>query len=159
MSTETGDNAGVIAPPPLIYAGGLALGLLLQQVAPKKLLVRTPRVIALTLGSTCISVALTIGALSVRQMRRANTNIPPTLPTIAIVTDGPFRFTRNPIYLSLTMLYMGIALLVNSLWLALLLPVILLLMTLGVIKREESYLERKFGPPYLVYKQRVRRWL
>ena len=92
-------------------------------------------------------------------MRDANTNVDPTQPTTTIVTSGPFRFTRNPIYTSLTLLYIGIALIVNSLLTILLLPIILVLMNVGVIAREERYLERKFGTQYLAYKQRVHRWL
>ncbi len=159
MATDIQDNAGVVAPPPFIYAGGLALGLLLHRLLPIKLLARTPRVITLTLGSTCISLALSFLLSAIRQMRNANTNINPTHPVTTIVTEGPFRFTRNPIYLGFTLLYIGITLLVNSLLTILLLPIILLLMNVGVIAREESYLERKFGTQYLAYKQHVRRWL
>jgi protein-S-isoprenylcysteine O-methyltransferase Ste14 len=159
MSTDTQDNPGVIAPPPFIYLGGLALGLLLHRILPLKYLSRTPRGITLTIGSTCVSVALTVGILGFRQMRAANTNINPAQPATTIVTEGPFRFTRNPVYLSMTLLYLGIMFLVNSLWLLLILPPILGLMNVGVIAREERYLEHKFGAQYLAYKQRVRRWL
>lgn len=159
MNANTQDNPGVIAPPPLIYMGGLALGLLLHRLVPLKYLPRTSRATEFTLGSTCISVALSIGLSGFRQMRLANTNINPTQPVNAIVTEGPFRFTRNPLYLGMTLLYIGIMFLVNSLWPMLILPFVLGLMNLGVIAREERYLERKFGAQYLDYKQRVRRWL
>ncbi len=159
MATIVQDNAGVVAPPPLIYAGGLALGLLLHRLLPIKLLTHAPRVLTLVLGSISSGLALTIAILSFRQMRNANTHIDPTQPTNTIVTSGPFRFTRNPIYTSLTLLYIGVALIVNSLLTMLLLPIILVLMNVGVIAREERYLERKFGTQYLAYKQRVHRWL
>ncbi len=159
MSTNTQDNPGVIAPPPLIYIGGLALGLLLHRLVPLKYFPRTSRGIGLTLGSTCISMALAILVSGFRQMNNAHTNINPTHPATTIVTEGPFRFTRNPLYLGMTLLYIGITFLVNSLWLILILPAILGLMNFGVIAREEHYLERKFGTQYLAYKQRVRRWL
>ncbi len=159
MNANTQDNPGVIAPPPLIYMGGLALSLLLHRLVPLKYLPRTSRAAELTLGSTCISVALLVGLSGFRQMRLANTNINPTQPVNAIVTEGPFRFTRNPLYLGMTLLYIGIMFLVNSLWPMLILPVVLGLMNVGVIAREERYLERKFGAQYLAYKQRVRRWL
>ena len=159
MNENTQDNPGVIAPPPLIYMGGLALGLLLHRLVPLKYLPRTSRTIELTLGSTCISIALSVGLSGFRQMRLANTNINPTQPVHAIVTEGPFRFTRNPLYLGMTLLYIGIMFLVNSLWPMLILPVVLGLMNFGVIAREERYLERKFGAQYLTYKQRVRRWI
>jgi protein-S-isoprenylcysteine O-methyltransferase Ste14 len=78
---------------------------------------------------------------------------------MALVVDGPFRFTRNPLYLSLTLLYSGTALLLNLLWVVLLLPIALVIMQFGVISREERYLEKKFGQEYLRYKTRVRRWI
>ena len=86
------------------------------------------------------------------------TNVRPDQPTLAIVTDGPFRFTRNPLYLATTGLYVAIALVVYSLALVLLAPMLVVL-DWGVIRREERYLEAKFGEPYRVYRARVRRWL
>ncbi len=159
MSTDIKDNPGVIAPPPLIYLGGLALGLLLQRLVPLKYLPRTFRGVGLTLGSTGISMGLAVLVSGFRQMNRAHTNINPTHPATTIVTEGPFRFTRNPLYLGMTLLYIGITFLVNSSWLMFFLPAVLGLMNFGVIEREERYLERKFGAQYLAYKQRVRRWL
>lgn len=159
MSTNTQDNPGVIAPPPLIYLGGLALGLLLHRLLPLKYTSHASRASTLTLGSTCVSMGLTILVSGFRQMNTAHTNINPTQPAITIVTEGPFRFTRNPLYLGMTLLYIGIMFLVNSLWLLLILPPILGLINVGVIAREERYLEHKFGAQYLDYKQRVRRWL
>ena len=92
-------------------------------------------------------------------MRRAGTNVNPRDPTTAIVVEGPFRFSRNPLYLSLILAYLGITLLVNALWPLLLLPPLLVVLHWGVIAREERYLEAKFGESYRVYKARVRRWL
>jgi protein-S-isoprenylcysteine O-methyltransferase Ste14 len=76
-----------------------------------------------------------------------------------MVTQGPFQYTRNPAYLSMTMIYTGISSLANALWAILLLPVALQVIQRGVIEREERYLERKFGEEYLRYKARVRRWI
>lgn len=159
MSTNTQDNPGVIAPPPFIYMGGLALGLLLHRLLPLKYLPPAVRGIGLTLGSTGISMGLSFFLSAFQQMRNANTNINPAQPATTIVAEGPFRFTRNPIYLSMTLLYIGIMFLVNSLWMMFILPIILVLINFGVIAREERYLESKFGAQYLDYKQRVRRWL
>jgi len=92
-------------------------------------------------------------------MRRAGTNVRPDQPATAIVVDGPFRFTRNPLYLGLTGLYAGVALLVDALWPLLLLVPLLVIVKWGVIHREERYLEAKFGETYRLYKARVRRWL
>jgi len=92
-------------------------------------------------------------------MKRAGTNVRPDQPTLAIVTDGPFRYTRNPLYLASTGLYLAVTLLVNALWPVVLLPLILVVLHWGVIRREERYLETKFGEPYRAYRASVRRWL
>lgn len=80
-------------------------------------------------------------------------------PNGAVVSTGPFAFTRNPMYLSMTLLYAGIAFLVNTVWPVVLLPAVLLIIQYGVISREERYLESKFGDVYRQYRARVRRWL
>lgn len=92
-------------------------------------------------------------------MRRASTAVNPSLPTTAIVSGGVFGLSRNPIYLSFTLLYCGIALLFNGLWAFLFLPPLIAVVHTGVIMREENYLEQKFGDEYLRYKARVRRWI
>jgi protein-S-isoprenylcysteine O-methyltransferase Ste14 len=76
-----------------------------------------------------------------------------------VVSEGPFRYTRNPAYLSMAMIYTAIASLANALWAIIMLPIALLVIQRGVIEREERYLERKFGEEYLRYKARVRRWI
>ncbi len=156
MAHEQHDNAGVIAPPPLIFVGSLAVGLLLQRLYPVKIL---PRVPGLILGSICFSVAGVLLPGAFREMQRAKTNIDPYEPVTTIVTEGPFRYTRNPIYLALALLSAGIAFIANAFWVLLLLPFVLLLINFGVIEREERYLENKFGKQYLDYKARVRRWV
>ncbi len=92
-------------------------------------------------------------------MRQADTPANPYKPVSRIATEGPFRYTRNPGYLSMAMIYAGVASLANVSWVILLLPVALLVIQRGVIEREERYLERKFGKEYLSYKARVRRWI
>jgi protein-S-isoprenylcysteine O-methyltransferase Ste14 len=155
-SRGTPDNPGVIAPPPLIYAGALTIGLLANRLYPVSFL---PRDLTRMLGWPLIVGGLLIGSLSFREMKRAGTNVDPREPTTAIVTEGPYRFTRNPLYLCLTLVYAGISALANALWAILLLPLVLAVMRRGVIEREERYLERKFGDEYLNYKARVRRWI
>lgn len=149
------DNPGVIAPPPLIFAVMLAVGLLLQRFFPKKFLPRRAGIIP---GAMCIGLAIVLIRSGFQEMRAAKTNVNPTMPATTIVTDGPFRYTRNPLYLGFTLMYAGISFLANALWAILLLPIALLVMIYGVIMREERYLERKFGEQYLSYKARVRRW-
>jgi protein-S-isoprenylcysteine O-methyltransferase Ste14 len=92
-------------------------------------------------------------------MRRAGTNVRPDQPTLAVVTDGPFRYSRNPLYLGLTGLYVGVTLLADALWPLVLLGPLLGVVQRGVVRREERYLAAKFGAPYLAYQARVRRWL
>ena len=153
---ENADNPGVIAPPPLIYAGALAIGLLANR---RYRLAFLPRGLSRVLGWPLIFGGLMIGTLGFREMKRAGTNVDPREPTTTIVTDGPYRFTRNPLYLSMTLTYAGITARANALPAALLLPLVLRIMRRGVIEREERYLEGKFGDEYLSYKARVRRWI
>jgi protein-S-isoprenylcysteine O-methyltransferase Ste14 len=150
------DNPGVIAPPPLIYAGALAAGLLVNRRYHIPFL---PRLLARALGWPLVACGLAVGFLGAREMRRAGTNVDPSKPATAVVTGGPFRFTRNPLYLSMTLIYGGISALANALPAALLLPIVLHLMRRGVIEREERYLERKFGDEYVEYKAGTPRWI
>jgi protein-S-isoprenylcysteine O-methyltransferase Ste14 len=158
MSDENhnADNPGVIAPPPLIYTGALLAGLLANRRYHIPFL---PRPLARTLGWPLVVCGLVIGLLGEREMRRAETNTNPYKPATRLVTEGPFQYTRNPLYLSMTLLYGGISALANALPAALLLPIVLHLMRRGVIEREERYLERKFGDVYLRYKVKAPRWI
>src|SRR5215213_2122736 len=153
---DNADNPGVIAHPPLIYAGAFLAGLLANRRFHLPFL---PRPLARMLGWLLLASGLAVGLFGVREMRRAETNVDPYKPATAIVTEGPYRFTRNPLYLSMTMIYGGVSALANALPPVLLLPFVLHLMRRGVIEREERYLERKFGDEYLDYKARVRRWI
>jgi len=150
------DTAGVIAFPPLIYAAGGIAGLVLHWLRPIKFL---PRPWSFIVGGGLIAAGGLLVRSAFATMNRAQTNIDPFEPTTAIVSNGPFRWTRNPIYLSLTLIYAGVAALINSLTVLVPLPVVLFVMQRGVIEREEAYLERKFGTEYMQYKARVRRWV
>jgi protein-S-isoprenylcysteine O-methyltransferase Ste14 len=158
MADNRQDNAGIIAPPPLIYIGPLILGLLLNRVFPIKLKI-LPRAASLVLGGSLIASAVLIVRSGFQTMRRAGTELNASKPTTAIVTAGPYRYTRNPLYLSFALFYGGVAIIANALWAMLLLPVVLFVIRRGVIDREERYLEQKFGEEYLRYKAKVRRWL
>lgn len=156
MSQPSSDAPGVVAFPPLLYAATLGAGLVLQWLIPRHLLPPMP---ARLLGGLLLVGSGVIARWGERTMRRAGTNVDPRQPSLALVVEGPFRLSRNPLYLSLTGLYVGITLLVNALWPLLLLVPLLSVVHWGIIKREERYLEAKFGEPYRAYRARVRRWL
>ena len=146
---------GVVRPP-LVYLAGIVLGVLLQLAAPLPFL---PRTLALPLGVSLVAVALALLFAAVARFRAAGTPVPARKPTTAIVRTGPYRFTRNPIYLAFSLTQLGVALWVNSLWLLATLVGAVALIHFVVIPREEQYLERRFGSEYLEYKASVRRWL
>ncbi len=92
-------------------------------------------------------------------MIRAGSNVPTSQPTMTIVDSGPYRLTRNPIYVGMMLGLIGLAIALNSLWLLLTLVPFALVIRYGVVTREEAYLERKFGDVYRRYRARIRRWL
>ncbi|MGE5443670.1 MAG: methyltransferase family protein [Ignavibacteriales bacterium] len=118
-----------------------------------------PRTVNLVPAMVCIIGSVALIIWSVRTFRLAKTSLIPVKPTTAIVTDGPFRFSRNPIYVGFAFLYLGVGLWLNALWVVVMLVPLLLVIQSYVIVREERYLELKFGQEYLQYKARVRRWL
>ena len=156
MSPKPPDTPNVIAFPPLLYAGPLTIGLFLHAVFPVSFL---PQSMAPWLGLLLIGSNLFILTSATLIMRRAGTHINPNQPATELVTHGPFRLSRNPIYLGFTLGYSGVAIWANALWPMLVLPLILAVMQRGVIHREERYLESKFGAAYREYKVRVRRWI
>ncbi|XGV96204.1 MAG: isoprenylcysteine carboxylmethyltransferase family protein [Leptolyngbya sp. BL-A-14] len=156
MNEQISDNAGVIAFPPALYGVTLAIGLGISFLFPVSLL---PRLVSLSIAALALIGAGWLSTSAFRTMSSAQTAVDPSKPTTAIVSDGVFRFSRNPIYLSLTLLYIGISLLFSATWALLLLLPLLVVMQIGVIAREEQYLERKFGSTYLNYKAQVRRWI
>ena len=154
--TDEPDNPGIRVPPPPVYLLALLLGLLLDRKAHVPFL---PRGVARVLGWPLVGGGMALAAWFVRTMRAVDTTIRIDKPVSSLVQNGPFRYSRNPGYLSLTMLYAGIAVLRNALWAILLLPLALYVIQREVIGREERYLERTFGEEYLDYKARVRRWV
>ena len=156
MTTAGGDNPGVVAPPPLIYIAAIVGGALLERVWRARL---PTGGVGSVVGLLLLVAAVLLASAALREFKRAQTSPKPYEPTSAIVTGGPFRFTRNPIYISFTLTQLGVALIARSgRMLALLVPV-LVVMRYGVIAREESYLAAKFGDEYRQYRERVRRWV
>ena len=157
MEQTEQDNSGVRVPPPLVYVLVLVVGSALHFIYPVQYL--TLGWVQLAVGLPITGVAGGLAIWAFRTMRRAETTFSVYESTTTIVSQEPYRFSRNPAYLSLAILYVGIALSVNALWILVLAPVTVAIITLIVIKREERYLEQKFGEEYLRYKARVRRWI
>jgi protein-S-isoprenylcysteine O-methyltransferase Ste14 len=155
MASDERDIPGVVAPPPLIYAAGLLLGWGLQRLWPRPWL---PVDWARPLGIVLLLAGL-VGVVAVLAFRRAGTTPNPRRPTARLVTGGPYRVTRNPMYVGFTLWYLAASSWANALWPVVLLPLVLLVLQRGVIAREETYLQRRFGREYDEYRTRVRRWL
>ena len=150
------DSARVIAPAPVLYAVAFLVGLVAEFVLPTAPL---PRVVELWLGAVIILISIPIVVSAVRALARGRTAFDASKPTTRIVTDGAFRYSRNPTYLSLTLLYVGLAFVVGSFWVLLMVVPAVAVTHWGVVLREERYLESKFGEEYRRYAQRVRRWV
>ena len=152
------ENPGIAAwRPAAIQLSSMLTGLMLHALWPSK--------IPLAAGLAWIAVPMfmalgfTIIALSFREFARARTSIRPDRGADALIRTGPFRWSRNPLYLAVSLLIAGIGVWVNSLWVLVMLLPLVLVMSRAVIAREERYLEHKFGQVYIDYKQSVRRWL
>jgi protein-S-isoprenylcysteine O-methyltransferase Ste14 len=156
METATNDHPGVIAFPPALFAGTLGLGLLIHWLVPRH---PFPAPVARPIGLAVLMLSIALAGWGRATMRRVGTNIDPREPALAIATDGPFRFSRNPLYVAITLFYLGLTLLADALWPLLLLVPLLLITHFGIVLREERYLESKFGETYLRYKRQVRRWI
>ena len=146
----------MIAPPPLIFIAGLIVGFALDFFWPVPLV---PMEIRIYAGGFIILISFVPAIWMMRLFIKARTNLDVRKPTHKIITSGPFRWTRNPAYLSLSLLVLGIAIVADSIWVLLLLVVAMIVTHYKVILREEAYLEQKFGVEYLEYKASVRRWV
>jgi protein-S-isoprenylcysteine O-methyltransferase Ste14 len=156
MTVSLPDNPGVIAKPPSLFLAAMAAGIALELLFPTSF---ASGLVRLGLGSAFVGAGIALMSAAMRRQRGAGTNIETDRPTEVIVTDGPYRWSRNPIYIALTVIYLGVAVLADSLWLLGMLAPLLIVMHFGVIAREEVYLDRKFGDVYRSYRAGVRRWL
>ena len=154
---DTPGTAQVLIRPPLAWALAVIAGLVLDWLAPLPFLPEDWP--AGLLGAVVFVLALAQAIWAIDTMTRAGTNVPTNRPTTAIVESGPYRFTRNPIYLGMLLSLIGLAIAFNNLWLLTMLVPFALVIRYGVVAREEAYLERKFGDVYRGYRSRVRRWL
>jgi protein-S-isoprenylcysteine O-methyltransferase Ste14 len=157
-----GQTAGAIVRPPLLFLGALLLGFGLDH------LLRLPFPIQRTgwlhwvsaVNAFClIAAGIAVFTAAIRNFARAATPVQGTRPTRALVTSGIHGYSRNPIYLGMFLVYVGVGLMVRSPWILILTVPVAIIMQLGVVAREETYLERRFGDAWRDYKARVGRWL
>jgi len=156
MAKAKSDSSGAIAPPPLIALALVALGVALGVLWPVELIPAPWQYIA---GGVIIAASLLLVASAFRLFRRARTPVPTYRTPTALVTDGVYTLTRNPIYLSMMLLMIGLAVTLDNIWLLALAAIFQQIIRWGVIAREERYLEAKFGEQYRTYKSQVRRWI
>jgi len=154
-------HPGVRFPPPLVFAAGLLIGLALDRWIFTIPIAggegdRAPLTI---LGWFALVAGVAFAAWGMITFRRARTAIVPFRPARTVVSSGPYRWSRNPMYVGLTALYTGLAVLLNAGWPLILLPLVLTALWFFAIRREERYLTHAFGDQYIEYQRRVRRWL
>lgn len=150
------DRPGVLAPPPVIFLAAIVAGGVLQYLWPVALAAPWP---ARALGALLILGALALSAWGIVTLKRAGTTVNPHRPATALVQSGPYRYTRNPLYLALALGQLGLAFVLAWGWILILWPLAIMVVNQGVIVREERYLEKTFGEAYRTYRRHVRRWL
>ncbi len=158
MLNKPNDNIGIFIPPPLFFFACLGVGLSLEYFFPTHIVIISLFPHAIVSGIIFfISFYFALGGFIV--LIRNKTPFDTVKPTIKIVQEGPYRFSRNPLYLSLLLLLLGISILIVSFWLLCTLPILYILFLFKAVKPEEDYLSKKFGEEYLAYSSKVRRWI
>jgi protein-S-isoprenylcysteine O-methyltransferase Ste14 len=150
------DSSRSRIPPPLFYVVGFMVGVALELAFPVDWPPTAVAVVAALIG---IGLWLALDGAAMLFFRRAGTSMVPVKPTTALVTSGPYRFSRNPMYLGMAFLYIGMAFAVGAIWALTVLPLVIAAVDQLVIAREEAYLVDKFGRPYSQYMRQTRRWL
>ena len=145
--------------PPIIYASAAAIAVVLGWIVNLSFQSEAARGLALILGIVIAALGLLLLLLAGRSFTAAGTPIAPNQPTKALVFDGIYNHTRNPMYLGFTLVLIGLGLIFDELWFIITAPLAMFAVTKLAIEREEAYLERKFGAEYVAYKGRVRRWV
>ena len=151
---DTADTANVIIRPPIAWAVAVLAALALDWLRPLPFIPAAVPVV--WLGALLFVLALALFVWAIATVTQAGSNVPTNRPTTTIVDTGPYRFTRNPIYLAMVLGLIGLAIACNSLWPLLTLVPFALVIRYGVVAREEAYLERRFGDGYREYRARVR---
>jgi protein-S-isoprenylcysteine O-methyltransferase Ste14 len=155
MDSQT--TSGVRFPPPLYFLLPLLLSIATQFLFPAQRLLSP--LMAAVVGASLIALGIAFAASALVTMWRSRTSPNPTVPTRALVTGGPYRFTRNPLYVALTLVYLGVTVWTQAIWAFAYLPLVLFTVRRQVIDKEERYLAAKFGETYDRYRERVRRWI
>jgi protein-S-isoprenylcysteine O-methyltransferase Ste14 len=150
---------GVRIPPPAVFAAAFLIGLALDRWVLSLGLGGIPRSALLATGWLLIVAAILLIWWAVVTFVRARTTFLPTRPARTLVATGPFRYSRNPMYVGMSAFYIGLSLLMRTAWPLVLLPLVLISLYAFVIRREERYLGDAFGDEYAAYRARVRRWL
>lgn len=155
-SPSSPDHPGVLVPPPLLFAAGFLVVLLLRWLRAWPIL---PSRLVPWVGLGLIALGLALGIPGRIALKVAGTSVNPWRPTSAIVSSGSYRFTRNPLYVGIIAVYVGLTLAFDTGWGFVVLVPLLAVLHFGVVRREERYLEAKFGDEYRQYRDRVRRYL
>jgi len=149
---------GKVTRPPVLFFACLILGALLQYLWPLSI-ANYSFATGMVAGSIALFLAAALASWGIWKMKRHCTPIEPGRTPVRLVTTGPFRFSRNPLYLALLLVHSAFAIMSNSLWLALGTGVLLVLLDRLVVVREEATIQNAFGTEYSNYVARVRRWL
>lgn len=159
MTEPNRDVAGVIAPPPLIFLAFLIAGIALEYGVVRTQGLDMPPSLRWTVVALLLLAGIALIAAAALRFRRAGTPAPPWHPTTAFVAQGVYRWTRNPMYLGMALIYVSLGIAADAPVVFWLLPLLIAAIHYGVILREERYMAAKFGQPYIDYAHRVPRWL
>ncbi len=156
MTQSEPSHARVVIPPPLVFAAAILVGYAVNLLVPVDLL---PLVAQMSAGLPIIGLSVFLSAISFRSLENSGTTAGHRVQTVVLVTWGPFRYTRNPLYVSGLLLVLGFGLLLDSIWILVLLPPAILVVHYSAVRQEEAYLLTRFGEAYQRYRESVRRWI
>jgi protein-S-isoprenylcysteine O-methyltransferase Ste14 len=147
---------GIRVPPPVVYLGGFLAGVVVELVVPSA---QPPGWLRIAAGGLGLAILLALDTTAMMRFRRSGTSFNPARPATALVTDGPYRVTRNPMYVGMAGVYAGAAVAAGVLWALAFLPVVVIIIDRLIIPREERHLAATFGDEYERYRRQVRRWI
>ena len=156
MSKINSDAPNVKIIPPLVYLAGIVIGFLANIWMPIKVV---PNLVAWAVGGILIFCGAVFTGFALLKFRDVGTTVRPDRAASTLVIADPYKITRNPMYLGLALVYLGIATAGQCVWALILLPVVLIIIQRGAIEPEEAFLEKRFGVDYISYREKVRRWI